>query len=61
VKVKGELQYAGVKELPNLNDHIKVQQVDKILANFKLSDKELSLPGGGVLTSVYTKLALKGL
>lgn len=48
-------------ELSNLNDHIQFQDVDRIVANFKLTDKERALPGSGVLTSVYSKLALKGL
>lgn len=59
-KVKTEIK-SLMPEASNLNDHIQYQDVERIVANFKLTDKEKALPSNGVLTSIYTKLALKGI
>ena len=60
-KAKSEIAATVEKELPNLNDHLEFQSIDDIMHMFDLKEPEKTLPQNGILTSIYTKLALKNL
>ena len=47
--------------MADLNQHIEYQDVQAITQLFDLKEKEKTLPGNCLLTSIYTKLALKNL
>lgn len=47
--------------LDDLNQHLEFQDVNGITGIFDLKEKEKTLPGNCLLTSIYTKLALKNI
>ena len=60
-KAKNGIAALVEKELPNLNDHLEFQSIEDIMRMFDLKEPEKTLPQNGILTSIYTKLALKNL
>ena len=51
----------SLKNLPDLNRHLDFQDVKQLTELFDLKEKEIQLPGNSLLTSIYTKLALKNI
>ena len=63
VKFKGEISKIldGTQEEPHLNSHIDWTDHKAIVEHFKLNEQEKALPFNSVLTTIYTKLAIKNL
>ena len=60
-KLKAQLSELTDTSYASLNAHLEFQDSDKLVSIFKLNERERALPNSGILTSIYTKLALKGL
>ena len=58
-KVNLAIEKHTQKMLPDLNQHLEFQDVQQLTELFELKEKEVQLPGNSLLTSIYTKLALK--
>ena len=60
-EVAAEISKHTYKQCLDLNQHLEFQDVQQLISVFELKEKEMQLPGNSLLTSIYTKLALKNL
>ena len=59
--VTNEMRRFTHAQVPDINQHLDYQDVAAIKQMFDLKEKEMTLPGNCLLTSMYTRLALKNI